>query len=31
MTMLRVRDLASKVAEGYYESREKLGFPLGSG
>ena len=27
----RVRDLASKVAEGYYESREKLGFPLGSG
>jgi glycyl-tRNA synthetase alpha chain len=24
----RVRDLASKVADGYYESREKLGFPL---
>ncbi|HZD21670.1 MAG TPA: glycine--tRNA ligase subunit alpha, partial [Burkholderiales bacterium] len=27
----RVRDLASKVAQGYYESREKLGFPLASG
>jgi glycyl-tRNA synthetase alpha chain len=27
----RVRDLASKVAKGYYESREKLGFPLASG
>src|SRR5438270_9284266 len=27
----RVRDLASKVAEGYYESREELGFPVGRG
>jgi glycyl-tRNA synthetase alpha chain len=27
----RIRDLASKVAQGYYESREKLGFPLASG
>ena len=27
----RVRDLANKVAQGYYESREKLGFPLARG
>ena len=27
----RVRDLASKVAQGYYESRGQLGFPLASG
>jgi glycyl-tRNA synthetase alpha chain len=27
----RVRDLANKVAQGYYESRDKLGFPLARG
>ena len=26
--ILRVRDLASGVAQAYYESREALGFPL---
>jgi len=29
--ILRVRDVARRVAEAYYASREALGFPIGGG